>query len=312
MSILPTDNNNTGIFNTLSEDTHLPATGTNKSTNKKCEENSHQLQPTTSFPTDLSIELNLLEHREKLNFKLEECTICKIYTVKKTMSSEHMIHDSIANSLPVRKSNKKRETGASTSLKIAPKPKRKRLDRLVKSGISYGQSTSYNRIHEPIAKRFQTEHSNEHKNNTSDTTSEKNKYQMLEPCDVNEERAYYSNKYGGSENNEENVYASLNPISPPMTDIVSSTPFNLRNAENHYEVLEGVDTESKELRNDMFNSSNVALNELNLLLNPHICPCCVSENEHSENEIITIDDLLYSDDMPEHTPQFISRLIYTD
>ena len=83
MSILPTDNNNTGIFNTLSEDTHLPATGTNKSTNKKCEENSHQLQPTTSFPTDLSIELNLLEHREKLNFKLEEFLVSNLHSIQR-------------------------------------------------------------------------------------------------------------------------------------------------------------------------------------------------------------------------------------
>lgn len=65
-------------------------------------QNGHSLYPATNHLTDLSINLNFLQHNENLNFKLEKCDDCNILKAKKTTLDSHEPKTSIAKSMDAR------------------------------------------------------------------------------------------------------------------------------------------------------------------------------------------------------------------
>ena len=55
-----------------------------------CQNNVHQLRDITEEPADLSVNLKLMDCEENLNFKIEQCTRCRIYKIKRVRSVSHL------------------------------------------------------------------------------------------------------------------------------------------------------------------------------------------------------------------------------
>ena len=55
-----------------------------------CQDNVHQLRDITEEPADLSVNLNFMDCQESLNFKIEQCTRCRIYKIKRVRSDSHI------------------------------------------------------------------------------------------------------------------------------------------------------------------------------------------------------------------------------
>ena len=86
--------------------------------------NSHNLQPATNHMTDLSINLNFLQHNENLKFKIEKCNDCNILKAKKTTLSGHEPNTSKSTSSEVRDKNR-----MTTSFETPTKEQRTSLKR---------------------------------------------------------------------------------------------------------------------------------------------------------------------------------------